>query len=42
MARHPMHTRLKLNETGLVPELWFEPCEPEELFAPLAYNPSTL
>jgi predicted RNA-binding Zn ribbon-like protein len=42
MARHPMHTRLKLNETGLVPELWFEPCEPEDLFAPLAYNAATL
>jgi len=42
MARHPMCTRLKLKETGLVPELWFEPREPEDLFAPLAYNAVTL
>jgi predicted RNA-binding Zn ribbon-like protein len=42
MARHPMRTRLKLKETGPVTELWFEPREPEDLFAPIAYNAATL
>ena len=42
MARHPMRTRLKLKETGPVTELWFESREPEDLFAPIAYNAATL
>ena len=42
MAQHPMRTKLKLNETGPVTELWFDPCEPEDLLAPLAYNAAAL
>ena len=42
MAEHPMRTRLK--EKGYSPstELWFEPHEPEDLFAPLAHSAATL
>jgi len=38
MAAHPM--RSKLQATGNVPsmELWFEPRQPEDLFAPLAHS----
>ena len=42
MARHPMRTRLKLNKTGPHMELWFEPRESEDLFAPLAYHAANL
>ena len=42
MAEHPMRTRLK--EKGHPPstELWFEPHQPEDLFAPLAHSAATL
>jgi predicted RNA-binding Zn ribbon-like protein len=42
MAEHPMRTRLK--EKGHAPstELWFEPHEPEDLFAPLAHSAAML
>ena len=42
MAEHPMRTRLK--EKGYSPstELWFEPHQPEDLFAPLAHSAATL
>ena len=42
MAEHPMRTRLK--EKGYSPstELWFEPHQPEDLFAPLAHSVATL
>lgn len=37
MARHPMRTRLKGKGSAFT-ELWFEAGDPEDLFAPLAYN----
>jgi len=42
MAEHPMRTRLK--EKGHLPstELWFEPHQPEDLFAPLAHSAAML
>jgi predicted RNA-binding Zn ribbon-like protein len=42
MAAHPMLSRLQA--TGNVPsmELWFEPRQPEDLFAPLAYSAAKL
>jgi len=42
MAAHPM--RSKLQATGNVPsmELWFEPRQPEDLFAPLAHSAAKL
>jgi len=42
MAEHPMRTRLK--EKGYSPstELWFEPHQPEDLFAPLAHSAAML
>ncbi len=40
MADYPMRTRLKTR--GSDTELWFEPSQPEELFAPLAYSAATL
>jgi predicted RNA-binding Zn ribbon-like protein len=42
MAAHPMLS--KLQATGSVPslELWFEPCQPEDLFAPLAHSAAKL
>jgi predicted RNA-binding Zn ribbon-like protein len=42
MAAHPMLS--KVQATGKVPsmELWFEPLQPEDLFAPLAHSAATL
>jgi len=42
MAAHPMHS--KLQGTGNVPSLepWFEPHQPEDLFAPLAQSAAKL
>jgi len=42
MAAHPMHS--KLQATGNVPSLepWFEPQQPEDLFAPLAQSAAKL
>ena len=42
MAEHPMRTRLRTNGKLCSTELWFEPHEPEDLFAPLAYSAATL
>ena len=42
MAEHSMHTRLKTNGKSYLTELWFEPREPEDLFAPLAHSAATL
>ena len=40
MADYPMRTRLKTKGSGM--ELWFEPRQPEDLFAPLAHGAATL
>jgi predicted RNA-binding Zn ribbon-like protein len=40
MSDYPMRTRLKTK--GSDRELWFEPRQPEELFAPLAHSAATL
>jgi len=42
MAEHPMRTRLRANGKLCSTELWFEPREPEDLFAPLAHSAATL
>jgi len=42
MAEHPMRRRLRTNGKSYLTELWFEPREPEDLFAPLAHNAATL
>ena len=42
MADHPMRTRLKARESAFSTELWFEPRQPEDLFAPLAHSTATL
>lgn len=42
MAKHPMHTRLKAKGKSCLTELWFEPHEPEDLFAPLAHSAAIL
>src|SRR5258708_7810047 len=42
MAEHPMRTRLRKNGKSCSRELWFEPREPEDLFAPLAHSAATL
>jgi len=42
MARHPMRTRLKASGNASSTELWFELCQPEDLFAPLAHSAATL
>jgi predicted RNA-binding Zn ribbon-like protein len=42
MADHPMRTRLKATGSATATELWFEPCQPEDLFAPLAHSAATL
>jgi predicted RNA-binding Zn ribbon-like protein len=42
MALYPMRTRLKAERSVLSKELWFDPQEPEDLFAPLAYAAATL
>lgn len=38
MTSHPMRTRLKSTRDAPRTELWFDPKEPEDLFAPLAYS----
>lgn len=40
MAEHPMRTRLKRSGEGT--ELYFEPRQPEDLFAPLAHSAAML
>ena len=42
MAEHPMLTRLKATGSASTTELWFDPRQPEELFAPLAYSAAML
>ena len=42
MAEHPMRSRLRTNGKSHLTELWFEPREPEDLFAPLAHSAATL
>jgi predicted RNA-binding Zn ribbon-like protein len=42
MAEHSMRTRLRTNGKSYLTELWFEPCEPGDLFAPVAHSAATL
>ena len=42
MAEHPMRTRFKEKGHSPSTELWFEPHQPEDLFAPLAYSAAML
>lgn len=42
MAQWPMRTRLKTSGGRSFTELYFEPREPEDLLAPLAYSAATL
>ncbi len=42
MAAHPMRTRIRAKGKSCSTEVWFEPREPEDLFAPLAYNAAIL
>jgi predicted RNA-binding Zn ribbon-like protein len=42
MASHPMLTRLITNGDTFATELWFEPRQPEDLFAPLAHSAAML
>jgi len=42
MTDHPMLTRLKVKGNASSTELWFEPRQPEGLFAPLAHSAATL
>ena len=42
MADHPMRTRLKARGSASSTELWFEPRQPEDLFAPLAHSTAAL
>jgi predicted RNA-binding Zn ribbon-like protein len=42
MADHPMRTRLKAAQNALSKELWFDPQQPEDLFAPLAFSAAAL
>jgi predicted RNA-binding Zn ribbon-like protein len=42
MAEHPMLTRLKASGSGSATELWFDPRQPEDLFAPLAHSVAIL
>ena len=42
MVEHPMRTRLRATRNGLSKELWFDPQEPGDLFAPLAQSAATL
>ncbi len=42
MVEHPMRTRLSSTRNGLTKELWFDPQEPGDLFAPLAQSAATL
>ena len=42
MAEHPMRTRLKGKGHSPLTELWFEPHQPEDLFAPVAHSAAAL
>jgi predicted RNA-binding Zn ribbon-like protein len=42
MADHPMRTKLNSSGSASATELWFEPRQPEDLFAPLAHSTATL
>ncbi len=42
MAEHPMLTRLKASGSTPTTELWFDPRQPEDLFAPLANSAAIL
>jgi predicted RNA-binding Zn ribbon-like protein len=42
MAEHPMRTRLRTAVKGLTTELYFEPQQPKDLFAPLAHSAAAL
>ncbi|SRR6266700_5984516 len=42
LADHPMRTRLSATRNALSLSLWFEPQQPADLFAPLAYSAATL
>lgn len=42
MAEHPMLTRLKASGSASTTELWFDPRQPEDLFAPLAHSAAML
>lgn len=42
MAEHPMLARLKASGSTSATELWFDPRQPEDLFAPLAHSAATL
>src|SRR6516225_2197256 len=41
-AEHPMLTRLKASGNASTTELWFDPRQPEDLFAPLAHSAAML
>jgi predicted RNA-binding Zn ribbon-like protein len=42
MMDHPMLTRLKVKGSMPLTELWFEPSQPEDLFAPLTHSAASL
>jgi predicted RNA-binding Zn ribbon-like protein len=42
MAEHPMRTQLSTDGKSYMTALWFDPHEPEDLFAPLAHSAATL
>jgi predicted RNA-binding Zn ribbon-like protein len=42
MTQHPMRTRLKAAGKSYSAQPWFDPREPEDLFAPLAHGAATL
>jgi predicted RNA-binding Zn ribbon-like protein len=42
LADHPMRTKLKTSGSASATELWFEPQQPEDLFAPLANSTAAL
>jgi predicted RNA-binding Zn ribbon-like protein len=42
MAAHPMLSTLQVTKNAPSMELWFEPCQPEDLFAPLAHSAAKL
>jgi len=42
MSRYPMLARLSKSQDGPITELWFDPQEPADLFAPLAQSAAAL
>jgi len=42
MVDHTMHIQLKATRNALSKDLWFDPRQPEDLFAPLAHAAATL